>query len=96
MPGDGGKLSQVLGQVDQKAVGRLIAVLRDLLGAPGRAHEDLAQQARPGRVQTLELLVNNDFSYSMAIGVINLIINVCFILLFNRLAKSKQDENSLW
>ena len=41
-------------------------------------------------------LVNNDFSYSTAIGVINSIINVCLILLFNRLAKSKQDENSLW
>ena len=41
-------------------------------------------------------LVNNDFSYSTAIGVINSIINVCLILLFNRLAKSKQDEGGLW
>ena len=41
-------------------------------------------------------LVNSDFSYSTAIGVINSIINVCLILLFNKLAKAKKDEGGLW
>ena len=41
-------------------------------------------------------LVNNDFSYSTAIGVVNSLINVCLILLFNRLAKSKHIGGRLW
>lgn len=41
-------------------------------------------------------IVNNDFSYSTAIGVVNSIINVCLILLFNYLAKLKQNEGGLW
>ena len=41
-------------------------------------------------------LVNNDFSYSTAIGVVNSLINVCLILLFNRLAKSKHIGGGLW
>ena len=41
-------------------------------------------------------LVNNDFSYSTAIGVINSIINVALILLFNYLAKLRQKDGGLW
>ena len=41
-------------------------------------------------------LVNNDFSYSTAIGVINSLINVALILLFNYLAKLRQKDGGLW
>lgn len=41
-------------------------------------------------------LINSDFSYSTAIGLINSLINVCLILLFNRLAKSKRIDGGLW
>lgn len=41
-------------------------------------------------------LLNSDFSYSTAIGLINSLINVCLILVFNRLAKSKRIEGGLW
>jgi putative aldouronate transport system permease protein len=40
-------------------------------------------------------LVNNDFSYSTAIGLLNSCINVVLILTFNWLAKRK-GESSLW
>ena len=41
-------------------------------------------------------LVNNDFSYSTAIGVINSLINVALILLFNYVAKLRQKDGGLW
>lgn len=41
-------------------------------------------------------LVNSDFSYSTAIDLINSVINICLILLFNRVAKGKNKEGGLW
>ena len=41
-------------------------------------------------------IVNNDFSYSTAIGIINSLINVALILFFNYLAKLRQKDGGLW
>lgn len=41
-------------------------------------------------------LINSDFSYSTAIDLINSIINICLILLFNKLAKLKDKDGGLW
>lgn len=41
-------------------------------------------------------LINSDFSYSTAIDFINSIINICLILIFNKLAKLKDKDGGLW
>lgn len=41
-------------------------------------------------------LINSDFSYSTAIDFINSVINICLILIFNKLAKLKDKDGGLW
>lgn len=41
-------------------------------------------------------LINSDFSYSTAIDFINSIINICLILIFNKLAKLRDKDGGLW
>ncbi len=41
-------------------------------------------------------LINSDFSYSTAIDLINSVINICLILLFNKVAKLRDKDGGLW
>lgn len=41
-------------------------------------------------------LINSDFSYSTAIDVVNSVINIALILIFNHLAKRRNEEGGLW